>query len=453
MLEEIIAEGAFGIVFEKISRESVHLIKRNILDSYAGILGSLLDTGMLSNFDALASLAPDEKGINVWGVNRKAHILEALFMNCILARRSDLLNTYLSSNNMGGSHPSDNVSLVLSLADAFGTTGREVLLTTYLAFRLSCDFAEFFHPEKGDFDHDALALLYTSLVASHFLGLSKEKMVQAQRIAGAMGLGTNQAALGVVTEWKHCTYASCAVRGMLAAFLARSGFEGPIDIYEGEAGIKRFVPWDKDAEKPNPELERIIFKRWPALVFVQTAIDAALVLAPQVADCGEIERVEVRTYKKAIEESAFSSAVYHPETRAGITHSMPCCVALALIEKKPEFRHFDPSYFEGSPALKELVPKVKVLEDSGMTALFPDKSPVEITITRKDGSVFSTRLDYPRGDPHDPLTDAEIEEKVLAYAAPALPPEEAKAIIQKIWNLENEQDIRFLLFPLKKRRL
>jgi len=158
MFENELAQYTHEIKFKKLVPGIIHLLKRNILDSYAGICASLQDKGMLAKFDRMASMIPNEKGISVWGINRKANESEAVFMNSILGRRSDLVNTYLSPNKFGGSHPSDNVSLVLTIADWLEKSGEDTLTFTYLAYYLSCAFANYYYPEQSHYDHDVQAL-------------------------------------------------------------------------------------------------------------------------------------------------------------------------------------------------------------------------------------------------------------------------------------------------------
>ncbi len=54
-LEEQIAERVSGFAYDRIDADLLHLLKRNVVDSYAGICGSLKDKTMLANFDRLAA--------------------------------------------------------------------------------------------------------------------------------------------------------------------------------------------------------------------------------------------------------------------------------------------------------------------------------------------------------------------------------------------------------------
>lgn len=85
-----------------------------------------------------------------------------------------------------------------------------------------------------------------------------------------LGLDINQAAVGEITDWEHCTYASCAMRAVQAVKMARAGFQAPSDIYTGAAGVDHFFPHADTVFEAAPDLARIIFERWPALVFCQT---------------------------------------------------------------------------------------------------------------------------------------------------------------------------------------
>ena len=214
MLEVTLAQYVSGITFKSIDPKTIHIIKRNILDSYAGICASLQDTEMIRKFDRMASMTQTAEEINIWGLDKKGITQDAIFLNTILGRRSDLLNTYMSPKKMGGSHPSDNVSLVLTMADWLGKNGQDVVTYTYISYLLSTAFSDYYSPEENGYDHDAQALFYLPLVIGSAMDLSVPQMTESQRIAGMFGLDINQSAMGVITDWRHCTYASCAMRAL-----------------------------------------------------------------------------------------------------------------------------------------------------------------------------------------------------------------------------------------------
>ena len=87
-----------------------------------------------------------------------------------------------------------------------------------------------------------------------------------------------------------------------------------------------------------------------------------------------------------------------------------------------------------------------------MTAAFPAKSPCSITVTRSDGTAETASRDYPHGDPADPLSDAEIEDKLRSYFFFA-EGDEASKVIDCVAHLENLPNVKDLVAPLKRRRI
>src|SRR2546421_4828317 len=65
-------------------------------------------------------------------------------------------------------------------------------------------------------------------------------------------------------------------------------------------------------------------------------------------------------------------------------------------------------------SLIPVMDKVKVVANDEFEALFPKFQPSRVTITTAAGKVFSKRVDVPKGDPRDPMTEEEIGVKFHA---------------------------------------
>ena len=67
--------------------------------------------------------------------------------------------------------------------------------------------------------------------------------------------------------------------------------------------------------------------------------------------------------------------------------------------------------------LQGLIPimdMVKVVANDEFEALFPKFQPSQVTITTADGKKYTKRVDVPKGDPRDPMTEEEIGVKFTA---------------------------------------
>jgi 2-methylcitrate dehydratase len=184
------------------------------------------------------------------------------------------------------------------------------------------------------------------------------------------------------------------------------------------------------------------------LVFCQTPIDVSLDLSAKVPDKKAIESITVKTYEVAYRNGALPSA-QSPTSRAGRTHSIPYCVATALL-KPVSYEDFDESR-STDPDLVELIKRIHVVNDPELTKAYPERSRCVIEITLKDGRTIRGDRDYPKGDPGDPLSDREIESKLKTYFFFAASDSEKEAIIEKLWKLEKQSSLDWLISPLKRR--
>ena len=68
------------------------------------------------------------------------------------------------------------------------------------------------------------------------------------------------------------------------------------------------------------------------------------------------------------------------------------------------------------PIIRAQLKKVEVVADPEIEKVFPALQRVIVNLTTTDGRTFTKQLDYPKGDPRNPLSDAEVEEKFAALA-------------------------------------
>jgi 2-methylcitrate dehydratase len=74
---------------------------------------------------------------------------------------------------------------------------------------------------------------------------------------------------------------------------------------------------------------------------------------------------------------------------------------------------------------------------------------VIVNITTTDGRTFTKQLDYPKGDPRNPLTDQDVEEKFAALTEGVLSSSAQKKLKDAIWNLEKIASVSKLMALMK----
>jgi 2-methylcitrate dehydratase len=97
------------------------------------------------------------------------------------------------------------------------------------------------------------------------------------------------------------------------------------------------------------------------------------------------------------------------------------------------------------PIIRAQLKKVEVVADPEIEKVFPALQRVIVNLTTTDGRTFTKQLDYPKGDPRNPLSDAEVEEKFAALAEGVLSDGAQKKLKQAIWNLEKVGSVSKLM--------
>jgi 2-methylcitrate dehydratase PrpD len=127
-------------------------------------------------------------------------------------------------------------------------------------------------------------------------------------------------------------------------------------------------------------------------------------------------------------------------TPMGARVSVPYCVAIAAIDRAVGQAQFAPERVRDA-SVQDLLARTETVADTELTKLYPEKFPARVTITMKDGRRLTETRYFPKGDPQDRLTPAEIEAKFLANAAPRVGDAAAKEIAALVRELEGQTDL------------
>ena len=97
------------------------------------------------------------------------------------------------------------------------------------------------------------------------------------------------------------------------------------------------------------------------------------------------------------------------------------------------------------PQILALARKVKVEIDKEADAEFPAKRVAKIAIKLKDGTTYRERVDYAKGQPENPLTQAELEGKFRGLASVVADKDRMEKIIQTVNGLEKLGNVSALI--------
>ena len=221
------------------------------------------------------------------------------------------------------------------------------------------------------------------------------------------------------SELKPYNTARAAYDGVLVAQIGKLALPGPDDILGGKRGFLAAL-----TDTPHPEfltdfsedgycIEGIYQKVHAACRHCHPAIDATLDMMKEfnlLPD--QIEKIEVHTYKLAvgshdhIEIKGISSAKL----------STPYAVALAIVKGSCGYADYNEDNLNDY-WIKNLTRKVRVIEDDNLTAQSPAVRGARVSICLKNGEECEATCLYPKGEPENPLTQEELENKFRGLAS------------------------------------
>jgi 2-methylcitrate dehydratase len=88
--------------------------------------------------------------------------------------------------------------------------------------------------------------------------------------------------------------------------------------------------------------------------------------------------------------------------------------------------------------------KVRIAEDSALSAMYPEGAPGRVTIAMRSGESHVAEVRYPRGHEKNPMSDGEIERKFSELCGNRLSAQQREKLIETLWQLERVEDVRTL---------
>ncbi len=447
-LAERLAHYSREIAYRRLPPEVIHEVKRRLIDTLACALG-----GWQSPPSKIArKMARSVRlvsGATVWGETHKTSGDLAAFANGTAVRYLDYNDTYLSKEP---AHPSDNIPAALAAAEVSGRDGKALIEAIVLGYEVQCRLCDAAPLRPKGWDHVTYGPFSSALVAAKLGRFSEAKTVHAIGLAGTPNHALRQTRVGEISMWKASAFANAVRNGLFAVELARLGMTGPAPIFEGEKGFMKVVSGPFDLPPLSPDgpfkIMETYIKYYPVEYHAQSAVLAVLRLRERLA-VEKIESITVRTPDVSYEIIGRDPEKWHPKTRETADHSLPYCVAVALIDGEVGLKQFGPKRL-ADPKLHALIQKVQVLSDADLSAAYPSAIGNIVEIM-SDGKVYVERVNHPRGHPKNPMTDAEVEVKFRRLAGPLLSESQIDALLDRIWKLEKVKSMAEI-FPLLKVR-
>jgi 2-methylcitrate dehydratase len=443
---------AAGLRYEDLSPDAIYQAKRFLLDSFGCALGGFQQHDVKIALEVLGEVA-GRGPATVIGTGEHVDAVSAALANALMIRCMDYNDIYWKQDP---SHPSDIFPAALACCERAASGGKELIVGLVLGHEFEMRFCEAAFPgvrERG-WHHATLTAFVSPIVAGRALHLPWEQIQHAIGISASRHCTLGAVTAGKLTMMKNTVDPMATQSGVFAALLAEKGYSGPEHVVDGKEGLTHvFGPEWKlnlltEGLGDSWRITQCGMKAFPTEALTHTPISAVLDLV-KTNDLhpDQVEKIQIRSLARAADILSDPSK-YDPHTRETADHSLPYVIAAALVERQVTPVQFTMAKIM-DPAIRAQLKKVEVVADPEIERVFPALQRVIVNITTTDGRTFSKQLDFPKGDPRNPLTDQEVEEKFAALAEGVLSTGAQKKVKEAVWNLEDSDSVRKVMTLLK----
>ncbi len=434
-----IAEFAVGLKYEALPEKVVNEVKRYLYDSLGCAYGGYHTKDVKIMRDIYRDMGGTAQA-TVIGYGDRLPAVNVTLVNSLMMRALDFNDIYWKQDP---SHPSDIIPAALAVGELVGSSMKDVITAVVLAYEFEQRLCEFAVPgvRERKWHHATLTQFVSPIVAGKLLGLDVDQMVYAIGINGCHNHTIGCPTAGQLTMMKNTVDPMAVQSGVFAALMAKKGYTGTRAVIEGKEGFMQVFGPDWDLDKlvgglgKNFKILECSMKAFPTEALTHTHLSTLLkVVRGHDIKYDQIEEVIVTTIARAC-DILFDPHKYRPTSRETADHSLPYCLAAAMVDHQVTTQSFSDEKLR-DPRIWEVIDKIKGEASEEFEKMFPAKQPSRVRVKTKDGRQFEEYLEYPKGDPREPMTMEDLEAKFNGLSAALLKPERQKKMKEMVFACE-----------------
>jgi 2-methylcitrate dehydratase PrpD len=215
-----------------------------------------------------------------------------------------------------------------------------------------------------------------------------------------------------VSELKPYNCAKAALMGYYAAMMGKAGFASPEDPLTGSTGFLKMMCDSYDEERlirkwDTLAIEKIYLKPYASCRHTHPEIEAAFSIRNlEGFDAEKISSIRITTYKGVLGKHDFNTVYGESSARMSIPYSL----AVALVTGRAGIEEFTEKYIQ-DPLVQKLAKMAVIVGDDELSKLVPDQRVAIVYVEQTDGMSYTKRVDYPKGEPENPLSNDELYAK------------------------------------------
>jgi 2-methylcitrate dehydratase PrpD len=346
-------------------------------------------------------------------------------------------------------HPgAPTIAAAIAMGEAKGASGADLIRAVVVGYEIGCRIAREINPTHYKYWHTTgtVGAIGAAAAAAEILKLDETQFADALATSVTMAAGLQQAFQGNSMS-KPLHSGRAAESGVLSALAAKNGFTGSHGILDATSGFSTAMgngPVTSEVLENLGQswaINEITVKNHFCCGHTFAPIDGALELSSQGVKADHIKSIEVETYSKAIEIAGIKS----PTTAFEAKFSIPYTVATALCGGTVRIKAFEDEALQNSE-VRKLMHLVTLKPSAEKDLNYPRQRSAKITITTSDGGVHISDRQTRKGDPDDPMTQAEVSSKFTELITPIFGEKLTKELLDQFSSLSKIADIRTIKF-------
>ena len=433
---QVLARFASELAARPLTSEVIHHAQRAVIDWYASLLPGLATPALRVLEQVLADdLDRGPARLVGPGQPRAATVRAAALFNATAAHAAELDDSFRDAMVHPGAA---TIAAALAAAQAKQASGEQFLRAVVLGYEVATRIGVVMGRAHYRHWHSTgtVGTFGAAAAAASALGLDESAFANALALAATFAAGLQQA-FRLESMAKPLHAGRAAEAGVLAAQLAAGGMRSSLDVLEGESGLGQAMSDGPDWSTLGQTLgrdfhiTRLTFKNHVGCGHTFAAIDGALALQQQHGFThDEIEQLHLGVYQPTLDIAPHVDPVNADQAKFSL-HYM---VATALVHGSVRLAAFEPQRLNDA-ATRALMKRTTAALDPEVDAAFPGRRGARVQVMLRDGRRLAHLQTDRKGDPELPLSDADLEGKLMELAAPVLGDAEARALLERIWAL------------------
>ena len=441
-----LAKFVFQLKYEELSGDVIDRTKDLVLDQLGcQLLGSTVEW----NQPVYKFIKENKPGGPSSIVNHgdRVPVDDAVFVNATYGQGCELDDHY----DRGGGHPgAASIPVAMSLGELKHIDGKTFMSAIAAGYEIGWRAVLGLLPQmhrRGFHSQSTIGVFIAAASAGKVLQLDPGQMTNTLAIAGSHAGGTMEFdQSGGEVKRMHAGLACSG--GVRSAMLAVLGLTGPPTIFEGKRGVLRSFGGECNPEPMTKDLGsqfgvmHAAIKSFPVIAGQHSPIQLLSKLIDENGiRPGEVKKIEVGANEVFL---MHVDTIYEPKQVIEAQVSLRFSLAIRVLKRSNDLRlYMDPRVWR-DPEVLEMERKIHFYIDPAAKD-GEHKFLCNMKITLLDGRVLEGSLPYHKGTPKNPLSREEVQQKFLSLGDGILPKDTLERILDKVENLDREEDISNLV--------